>query len=236
MKRFTSLLLLLLLLASGQASAQTLQETKESINKVKLNVDEYVYADCTSSSEQKARELAETTLEQEVNKWIAAYNANAQQPIGASNTRPLWAIVTMPRGTNMFRAFAYVSKADLKAGRSTATEVASEASGEKDEVEEDQSQQMARLPEMPDYMRRLLSITSYEEASKTLLEMKSNGKIKECERYGKLSDPTLYYLAVYNRQGKMVAYLSRGAQRVNLATGEPDDVANYSGCGALGIR
>ena len=66
--------------------------------------------------------------------------------------------------------------------------------------------------------------------------MKDEGKIKNDARYGKLENGDGCYLDIYNKAGKVVAILSPGKQRRNIATGKTDGIINYSGHGAIGFE
>ena len=66
-------------------------------------------------------------------------------------------------------------------------------------------------------------------------ELKAEGKIGHYARYASLEKPEIYYLAIYNTEGKVVAVLTPGGNRINVKTNQPDKVTNYSGCGAIGF-
>ena len=68
-----------------------------------------------------------------------------------------------------------------------------------------------------------------------LQQMKAEGKLESYARYAQLDNPEACYLAIYNKEGKVLAILSPGSDRRNVATGRPDGVKNYSGCGAIGF-
>ena len=65
--------------------------------------------------------------------------------------------------------------------------------------------------------------------------MKVAGRVSFYGRYASLENPDIYYLAIYDRQGSMRAYLTPAPNRKNIASGKTDDVTNYSGCGAIGF-
>jgi hypothetical protein len=66
--------------------------------------------------------------------------------------------------------------------------------------------------------------------------MKKDGRISEYAKYKELKDPTQYALIIYNKNGNVEAVLSEGRQRTNQKTGQPDDVTNYKGRAALGVK
>ena len=82
----------------------------------------------------------------------------------------------------------------------------------------------------------LAGITDYYAMAEKVKQLKAEGKIEDYGRYASLDDPDECYLIIYNREGKVVAILTPGPDRLNVKTNQPDGVANYSGCGAIGIE
>ena len=87
----------------------------------------------------------------------------------------------------------------------------------------------------PDVVKDIASYRHYDQIVEHLKELKEKGEISHYGRYASLGKTELYYLAIYNTAGKVVAILSPGDVRYNVATGEEDGVTNYGGCGALGF-
>lgn len=87
----------------------------------------------------------------------------------------------------------------------------------------------------PDVVMDIASYRHYDQLVEHLKELKDKGEISHCGRYASLGKTELYYLAIYNTAGKVVAILSPGDVRYNVATGDVEGVTNYGGCGALGF-
>jgi len=51
-----------------------------------------------------------------------------------------------------------------------------------------------------------------------------------------LQNPKDYYLAIYNKEGEVVAVLTPGTERINVQTRQTDSEKNYKGCGAIGFK
>ena len=143
-----------------------------------------------------------------------------------NNRKELWTTLSMPRGTNMYRYFIYVKKKDI-IPTDNAVVIANES---RPAVEE------KLQPVLPEAVNLLAGITDYYAMAEKVKQLKAEGKIEDYGRYASLDDPDECYLIIYNREGKVVAILTPGPERLNVKTNQPDGVANYSGCGAIGIE
>ena len=70
--------------------------------------------------------------------------------------------------------------------------------------------------------------------SKTMIYLAA-GKIKTFKNYADIPNPEAYYIIVFDKQQAIKAILSPGKERYNVATGKPDGVQNYKGCGGKGM-
>lgn len=86
-------------------------------------------------------------------------------------------------------------------------------------------------------LEKILAAETLAELQTILPPMKKAGDILDYNKYSALSDASFYYVAVYDREGRIKAFLSPGhGNRKNLKTNVPDKVDNYKGHGAIGIR
>lgn len=209
-------------------SQTTYGDVKWKINAIKKD-SRYIYADITAASEQDAHDLAEDALYQNVNEWAATSRKLRKSPnLVVNNRKELWTELSMPRG-NMFRSFLYVKKSDIQ-GADNATVIENTGnSAQTSKVEE-----LAVLV-VPNSVQELSSIGRYADFVSRLKELKSEGKVTFYARYASLENANIYYLAIYDRNGEMKAFLTPGLNRRNIASGKIDDVTNYSGCGAIGF-
>lgn len=229
MKARRLILLLAASLVFASAGAADNDEAKKKINSIKKD-SRYLYAEATAPTEQEAHDIAEEMLYEEINAW-AANRKKLQQSsnLVVNNTQSLWTTMSLPRG-NMIRAFIYVKKSDiLPAENSEVIENRNAAAGPQPELES------AVEEILPETVTELAKYTEYADLAEKIKQLKAEGKVGSYARYAQLDNPDNYYLAVYNKYGKIVALLTPGSQRRNVNTGQADGVANYSGCGAIGF-
>lgn len=216
----------LCLLALTAAQAGPVDDVKKEINKIKKS-SQYIYAESTAPTEEDARAYAEERLFDEVNKWVSTQKKmKGSANLVVNNRKELWTTLSMPRGTNMYRYFIYVKKKDI-IPTDNAVVIANES---RPAVEE------KLQPVLPEAVNLLAGITDYYAMAEKVKQLKAEGKIEDYGRYASLDDPDECYLIIYNREGKVVAILTPGPERLNVKTNQPDGVANYSGCGAIGIE
>ncbi len=221
----------LLLMPSIILSAQTVDEKKKEINKIKKS-SQYIYAEATAATEQEAKELAEEILYQEINEWVASQKKLRQSSdILISDRKELWATVSLLRG-NMYRSFIYVKKSNIQSADNT--EIISNDNHDNltSTVEQMKNQAANAYPET---VTKIAACQEYTEMANMIKEMEAQGKIEHYARYASLTKPENYYLAIYDKTGKVKAVLSPGNERTNVVTGQADAVTNYAGCGAIGF-
>lgn len=204
-------------------------EAKKKINSIKKS-NSYLYAEVTAATETEARDLAEEILYSEINEWAAKQKSLRDSPgLAVNNKQTLWTTMSLPRG-NMFRSFIYVKKSDILPVDN------SEVIENKSAVSESPEQLVTSVvPVVSNTVAELMEITEYKPLAERIMQMKTEGKVLEYDYYSKLKNPEAYYIAIYNREGKVVAFLSPGIERINLRTGKVDKLSNYSGHGAVGF-
>lgn len=230
------LLCLLALLACTQALADEVEDVKTEINRIKKS-SLYIYAEATAATEQEAHDLAEEMLYQEINAWVAKKKKmQGSKNLVINNVQSLWSTLTLPRG-NMLRSFLYVKKSDvIPSDNSVVIPVQPAATDAPSTVETIPSASSAHAKAVyPECVATLAKCTEYADFTAKLQQMRADGRVKSYARYAKLDNPDVCYLAIYNTAGKIVAILSPGANRKNVATGGDDAVKNYQGCGAIGF-
>lgn len=198
--------------------------------------NQYLYGDHTAATEKEAREIAEEMLEANIREWVATKKKlRGSQNIVVNNRQSLQASLSMSRG-NMTRVFVYVKKSDISAGNNTEvirqTPRVPSATVEPVKTNSTGTNVQKKYPEV---VTTIASYTDYKPMAEKIMQYKEQGKITRYARYTSLDKPDLYYLAIYNTAGKVVAVLTPGPTRYNVKTGEIDKVTNYSGCGAIGF-
>lgn len=212
----------------------TVDEKKKEINAIKKNSD-YIYAEATMADQQAAIDLAKEILYQNVNEWVAKQKKFA----GASNvitvnTNYSVEDMTLPRG-NWFRAFMYVKKTDIiPAGNVAVMKVArTEPDAEKAAPVE-----LAVKQESPEDIikKQLLECENTGQLSTLLKNLKAEGKVTDYQKLNSIASPEGYIIAIFSKEGVIRAILSEGSERTNVKTGQPDQISNYKGNGAIGIK
>lgn len=218
------------------AMADDTDEAKKKINSIKKN-SSYLYAEVTAATADEARSLAEEILYAEINEWAAGQKKLRNSPgLAVNNKQALWTTMSLPRG-NMFRSFIYVKKSDILPVANSEV-IANPAAAEAGRAagSEAQPELVSTVASVvPEAVAELMRFADYKPMAERIMRMKAEGKVASYGYYAQLPNPEACYLAIYSREGKLVAFLSPGRERVNLATGKPDKVANYSGHGAVGF-
>ena len=218
--------------------AQDYDAERKQINSIKKS-NNYIYGEATAESEEDAKSIAEDILYQEINKWVATQKKlKGSTNIVVNNRKELQTFYTLTRG-NMYRHFVYVKKSDLIPVENA--EVIGNPAGASQDISSLKSKvetidTRATKVQYPEVVNELAAYTDYYNMADKIKEFKEAGKISYYARYTSLEKPEIYYLAIYNTSGKVVAILSPGENRTNVVTGQPDKVTNYSGCGAIGFK
>ena len=230
-------ILLLLTLCSMTALSQTIEEQKKKIASIKKS-NSYIYAEVTTTDQQQAVDLATDLLHKNVNEWAAKQKKFAgSAKIVTLNTNYVVDQITMPRA-NMFRAFMYVKKSDIIPAenvevRQTPAEVVAKAPKPK----------AATVSPIGNSIRdavisELLTIRNTGQLSEKLKQLKANGKVQEYANLRGLKgkNQAEYIMVIFNKEGNIEALLSEGENRTNLSTGKTDQLTNYKGRGAIGVK
>lgn len=201
---------------------QTDSELKVKINTIKKS-SAYVYAEATQKDKKDAFDMAQDILYQRINEYLA----KEQKKEGSLTKfeyrkKNIIANLTVPRG-DMFRVFLYIKKEDIF------------TSGKGDAINASDKDPTANGADY-EIIDELLTLKTFAELRQKLAELKNKGKILSYKKYIELDKPEQYYLIVFDKQGKILALLTKGGQRKNLKTRSYDAISNYKGCGAVGVK
>ena len=225
----TKLLIVLLMLSFSIADAQNPEAIRKQINSIKKSTA-YLYGEANAETEEEAKNIAEEILYQEINEWAAKKKKLQGDNLVINNKKEFQTTLSLPRG-DMFRAFVYVKKSDITKGEGNVEIIDRASQSESLHSNTEKIEKKA----YPETVNIIASYTDYYNMADKVKELKANGKIGHYGRYASLEKPEIYYLAIYNTEGKVVAILTPGENRVNVNTGGADKVTNYSGCGAIGF-
>lgn len=212
----------------------TVDEKKREINAIKKNSD-YIYAEATMADQQAAIDLAKEILYQNINEWVV----RQKNFVGAGNlitvnTNYSVEDMTLPRG-NWFRAFMYVKKSDIiPAGNVSVMKIAQKESEMKKDVSMVPTVKSVSSEDVVKY--QLLECSNTGRLSTLLKNLKAEGKVSDYRKLNDLTSPEMYIIVIFNKEGVIRAILSEGTERTNLKTGRPDQISNYKGNGAIGIK
>ena len=205
---------------------------KKEINVIKKSAD-YIYAEATMADQQAAMDLAKEILYNNVNEWVAKQKKFAgSDKVVTANTNYTIEDVTLPRG-NWFRAFMYVRKKDIiPVENATVSEVGNQ------DTEKTAKPVESSIPGLddPQMVKHFLAVENTVQLSMLLKQLKTEGKIIEFNKYNSLNNPNEYVVFVFSKEAKICAVLSQGPERINLKTKQPDQVTNYKGNGAIGVK
>lgn len=218
------LLLCLVSALSFSANAQTVEEQKKQITEVKKS-DLYLYGEAVAATTDDARKLAKELLDMEIRQYVAEKKKSKGETIIASNLQEAQTSINLPRG-NMFRSFIYLKKSDIFSANN-AEIIAADTRSEVAEVK--------KQTVYPEVVNTLASFTDYYEMAAKLKQLKEEGKVGHYARYANLENAEIYYMVVYNPDGKVVALLTPGPERKNVKSGQTQKLTDFSGCGAIGF-
>ncbi len=234
MKKTLTFILAILIGMAG--FSQSVEEQKKKITSIKKDSN-YIYAEVTTTSQQQAIDLATDLLYHNINEWTAKNKkfAGAAKVITV-NTNYDVEKITMPRA-NMFRAFMYVKKSDIIPADNAQVNDNQNAAAAGNSPKPATLAPVAKV-ELSEVAKELLKIENTGQLSKTLKELKNSGKISEYNNLKGLKnkDLTEYIMVVFNKDGIVEAILSEGKNRINLKTGSLDQMSNYKGRGAIGVK
>lgn len=226
-------------------TSDEISQIKKEIAKIKKS-DNYIYSEVTSEIEAEAKSLAEDLLWQQINEWAASQKKLAgYENLLIKNINSSKESYALPRG-NMYRYFVYVAKKDIMGGDNseiitttghTATPVsnAAEAKAKSEGMAGSSTAGASGTTGINPVITELLKYNKYDDFVSKLKQLKESKRVAYFARYASLANPEIFYLAIYNKDGEMMGILSPGTERKNLKTGQPDDVVNYKGCGAIGF-
>lgn len=234
-KRITAVALSAVALFSSVSAQTSVEDQKKEINKIKKS-SSYIYAEATLADRQAAIDLAKDILYQNVNEWVSKQKKFAgSNSVVTVNTNYAVDDMTLPRG-NMYRAFMYVKKSDIiPASNVTVTETP-EMQVAADGKPSSKVEVIAGDTESSAVVSELLKAENTGQLSAVLKQLKQQGKVSDYNKLSALSQPEGYFMVIFTREGNIEAVLSDGADRVNMKTGQADKIANYKGCGAIGVK
>lgn len=229
------------------------QDEKKQINEIKKDLN-FLYAMGTSTASSKeASDNARDLLSLEITEWI---KENAHEiPYGyIAKLKESISEISTQRG-NLFRVFAYVNKSDVLPCEgnesliiatidSSSHPVTVDTIEVREKATSDLSADIQKKEEpIPskkqfspnDIEKEILNVSDFNAINKYLAAGNANGQILSYGKYNKdVHLPPHSYVFVFNKTGKILAYLSfKDDEFINMKTGAIDAIPNYGKCGAI---
>ena len=231
------------------------ENNKRKIDAVKKNTA-YLYGDATLQTERNAVRLACDLLKNEIKDWSIKNNISYQQFPEAILTQCADTIIIEKK--NHIRAFVYIKIADLSTFLSndsytpkSVTPIVAPTSQTHELVDTKPKTQTSSPKGIPMSSRqestaakhsnpvldRLMTINSFYDLKSVIAPLHNQGVISSYGKYSTMKEPAECYLIVYDANGSIKALLGKGRDiRENLKTHKPDNVRNYTGCGAIWFK
>ena len=239
------LLLIVLICLAGMALAQVpSDQSKQRITEVKQAEGQYIYADKTSGTVEKALELAQETLLREVKDYLRQNGENVEN--AETILKEQMVTITVQRG-DKFRAFVYIEKQfDQDVVKAEPTE--QNAKEELQKVEENQKiepQIMAEEPQKREEfqteakLQQIAAMATRLQVYDYITQLQKDGENVSFSAHPSPNEMESMYLVLYKRGGAVEAILTptdTHGQRRNLATGMDDDITNHPGTSVNGIK
>ena len=242
-KTILSLMALLLIAVGATAQPGANAEQKKKIADIKKDPS-YISAEMNASTKEEALRLAHEMLVVNINNWMKEQKkfADTKQAVILTKGAHTEEIV-LPRA-NVFRAFVYVKTSDILPSNNV-TVIDNKPTDKQETVAKKHAiaEKPAKTAAMDNsnhaiVVRELLALQNTGQLLTKLHELKDGGKIAEYCRLRDLKNKNAaeYLMVIFTSEGRLQAVLSEGEQRRNLRTGEPDDMSNYAGLGAIGVK
>ena len=192
---------------------------KGRITEVKQSEEKFIYADQTSTTVDQALQHANDLLMKELQDYFQAMGIDFE----ASKDKIVdnMVTITMQRG-DQFRAFVYIEKSLFKESEKSESEKSLVSKPSSDDVLFPMASMETRL-QVYDYVNQLRS----DGMPITFVNQPRGEEMEEM------------YLVLYRRGGAIEAILTpvdADGTRRNLASGEPDDLANHPNTSINGIK
>lgn len=224
MKKIVTLIVLLLPMMSLWAQNEAMNP-KGRITEVKQADEEFIYADQTCATVDQALKRANELLIKELQEYFrqAGMDFETAKDKLADNV----VTITMQRG-DQFRAFVYIEKSLLD---------------EKDELQAIQKENVVALVPQPSasvaIFSPLATMTTRLQVYDYVNQLQAEGNPVVFVNQPKADELDTMYLVLYRRGGAVEAILTpvdTEGTRHNLASGEPDDLANHPNTSINGIK
>jgi hypothetical protein len=224
---------MLLPVSATFAQKNSYEAEKNTITEVKRAPELYVYAEATCKTVDEAEAVVEEMFLENVNEYVAEVKSGkGKSNVVVNDAKSISHEIKMPRGSNMHRVFIYSKKSDIISSEgpivvvnpATAVETAPE---------------VAPTYDVPAVAKEIAKVKTLKELGTTLPQMKRSGRISNYDKYRNISDPSTWYLVLYDATGTINAVLTdvmSNGERVNVNTLSVDSMEKYQNHAAIGVE
>jgi hypothetical protein len=241
MIRFIRVLIVAMLLPVSATFAQknSYEAEKNTITEVKRAPELYVYAEATCKTVDEAEAVVEEMFLENVNEYVAEVKSGkGKSNVVVNDAKSISHEIKMPRGSNMHRVFLYSKKSDIISSDGPIV-VVNPAATVEPTVAETAPEVAPTTYDVPAVAKEIAKVKTLKELGTTLPQMKRSGRISNFDKYRNISDPSTWYLVLYDATGTISAVLTdvkSNGERVNVNTLSVDSMEKYQNHAAIGVE
>ena len=231
------LLTLLLMPAVALWAQNTIENPKQIISEVKQAEEQYIYADKTSETVEKALEQAQEMLLREVMDYLQQSGENVGDVSALMKNQMV--TITIQRG-DKFRAFVYIDKQfnSEVLEKETVDEMNPDAIKVIEKPLEEQT--AIRIDSTTEtLLQQIASMTTRLQVYDFITQLQKDGEQVTFATHPEAEELESMYVLLYKRGGAIEAILTppdAQGQRYNIATGLLDSQANYPATSVNGFK
>lgn len=252
--------IILFLLLSIVANAQSASSAIEQINKIKMDTS-YISSEATMLTWDEAYAGAKAILEATIQDWAKSKRMNIKD--GALMVKSNKNILEIKTNRGKYvRVFLYVRKSDIipvdkkqdvmviKQDDGASYKSLKESEARRFDEEEmkngnvksrivvlsDDTKDQSPEIELTEDEKEFASVNRFDSIQPVVEKLKKDEKLFDYGKYKDLPSEGRCYLFVYDKNGTVEAVLKRDSTMLNLRTKQEDDIDNYKGCGAIWLR
>ena len=231
----TILTLLIIIVGTISANAQTNADVVQNINKVKRDTM-YIYAEATCNNIDTANYNARALLEMKVGEWVRNQHPNEGIEVCIVKAKEHFLQLETRRGS-LYRAFVYVGKNDILpvsdksevAVFEVQTDSESSLTTSEDVISEDAPIEKPSTIVLSPDEKRMLALKNLSDLNAYVKELRDAHRLNGYGKYSTMPKDKDCYIFVCNEHGTVIASFRHQSDNtcINLSTLQIDKVENY---------
>lgn len=231
---------------AGAIVAHAQQDPTSQINDIKRS-NRYIHAESTSIDWNDALKNATILLERKITDWLVEHDSIFSVSVLMNDVKSIKA-----SRSDFYRAFVYVLRPDVEIEPiqnnppidvkepEPPVKTVTVPENTKQPAVTDTAKTVTPAPVEPAKTKTeedlMLEVTAFGQIKEYILSLKDKGKLLDYGKYSTLPEGP-FYAFIYTTEGKIKAVIRNDIKgQYNLATGQKDDMKQYSGCGAIWFR